>query len=144
MLAFFMSLLGIAPAAFHTFDGITAAISDTKIAQIKATTDEEKTRLDTRMQILQARAQVLIAEAPTTAGIWNARMRILVALGPTSIILKLSFWDKVIGSLVGCSGKTPEGTCGAFITDPIDAHIWAAVAAVTGFYLLADAYLNKK
>ena len=138
-----LSILGIVPAVLNTVDGITSAIANEKIALIGAKTDQERIASQERIAALTARRDVLVAEAPTQAGIINAWLRALAAAGPIAIILKLSLWDKVIGSLVGCSGKTLPGTCGMFITDPVDPHIWYGVTCVLAFYLAADAYRGK-
>jgi len=48
-------------------------------------------------------------------------------------------WDKVIGSIVGCTGDTsrmPE--CQTYITDPLDSNLWWTVTAVIAFYLAYD------
>ena len=144
MLQFLFGVLGVIPAVLNTVDGIEKEISNEKLAQISATTDQARIASQERIDALQARANILIAEAATPAGQLNAKMRALAAAGPISLILKLSLWDKVIGSFAGCSGKTAPGTCGIFITDPIDPHIWYGVVAVFCFYLAAGAYSDRK
>ena len=144
MLTGLLSLLGLIPDALSTINGITTAIANEKLAQITATTQQDQIASQERMAALQARANILIAEAATPAGLLNARVRAIAAAGPISLILKLSLWDKVIGSFVGCSGKTLPGTCGMFTTDPIDPHIWYGVVAVMAFYFAAGAYNGGK
>lgn len=139
-----LQLIGIIPAALNTIDGIEKAISNEKLAQISATTQQAQIASQERITTLQARANVLIAEAATPAGIWNARMRTAIAIGPAAVLMKLMLWDKVIGSFVGCSGKNTPTSCNIFITDPLDEHQWYVVIAAVGFYLAADAYAGRK
>jgi len=143
MLTGLLGLLGIIPAALNTINGITNAIANERIALINAKTEQERIQIQERINALTARSNVLIAESRTPSGIWNARMRFFMAIGPAAVMFKLLFWDKVVGSLVGCSGVTAPGTCGIFITDPLDAHQWYAITAAICFYFAADAYSNK-
>lgn len=139
-----LNLLGLAPAILNTIDGIGKDIANERLAQISAKTDEERIQSQERVAILQARRDALIAEAHTPSGIWNAVMRFILAIGPASVLLKLLLWDKVVGSLAGCSGHTAPGTCGIFNTDPLDAHQWYAITAAVCFYFVADAYAERK
>jgi hypothetical protein len=136
-----LSFLGIVPAVLHTVDGIEAAISNEKIAAITATTEQERIRSQERINTLQARRDVLIAEAAKSP--WNARVRGLIAIPSIAILWKLELWDKVVAPFFGCVGHTEEGTCGIFTTDALDAHQWYAITAVICFYLVADAYRGK-
>lgn len=136
-----LSILGIVPSILHTVDGIEAAISNEKIAAITATTEQERIRSQERINTLEARRDVLIAEAAKSP--WNARMRFFISIGPAWILFKMLAWDKGIGPFFGCVGHTEEGTCGIFTTDPLDAHQWYAITAVICFYLVADAYKGK-
>jgi hypothetical protein len=140
-MAFFnpIDLLTAAPAFFKglfgTVDGITKAISDQKIAAINATTEKERIHANEMVLTLQARRDVMIAEsAHSKINIW---MRAAISVGPTSVLLKIFLWDKVIGSFVGCS-QAVKGTCGIFTTDPLDANLWQVIMVVLGFYFLAD------
>lgn len=141
MLTGILSFLGIVPAILHTVDGIEAAIANEKIAAITATTDQERIRSQERISTLQARRDVLIAEAAKSP--WNARMRFFISIGPAWMLFKPLFWDKGIGPFFGCVGPTEPGTCGIFTTDALDAHQWYAITAVIAFYLVADAYRGK-
>jgi hypothetical protein len=144
MLSGLLSLLGIVPAVLGTVDGITKAIANERLKLIDAKTEQERIETQERISALQSRQAVLIAEAATPAGIWNARFRGLLALPAIIVLWKLIVWDKVIGSMVGCSGDTAPGTCGAFTTDKLDDHMWYLVYAAIGFYLLAQALGGKK
>lgn len=127
---------GLISGAFGTINGITRALSDAKIAAINATTAQEKIIADERVMTLQARRDVMIAEAGSGSRL-NLIMRTMIAAGPASVILKLFLWDKVIGSLVGCS-QAAKGTCGIFVTDPLDANMWTVITIVLGFYFVSE------
>jgi len=120
---------------FGTVNGITKAIADEKIAGINATTEQERIHSAERVQTLQAKRDLMIAEAGTSR--LNIIVRSVIALGPATILTKLFIWDKVIGSLVGCS-QAPRGTCGIFTTDPLDVNQWQIVMIVVGFYFLYE------
>src|ERR1017187_2397142 len=119
---FITALPSVISGAFGTINGITSALSNEKIAVINAKTTEEQIAAQERVTTLQARRDVLIAEAGSGSRI-NLIMRSLFALAALSVVVKLYVWDKVIGSLVGCS-QALQGTCGAFTTDTIDENGW--------------------
>lgn len=135
MLSFLLSVPSLISGLFGTLNGITNAISNEKIALLTATTQQEQIAGNERIATLQQRRDVLIAEAGSSR--LNIYVRAGLALGPLVILLKLFVWDKVIGSLVGCS-QAPAGTCGKFTTDPLDAHQWQVVMIVIGFYFLYE------
>lgn len=139
-----ISLLTAVPAlvtgAFGTINGITSALSNEKIAVINAKTTEEQIAAQERVNTLQARRDVLIAEAGSGSRI-NLIMRSLFALAALSVVLKLYVWDKVIGSFVGCS-QAAAGTCGMFVTDQIDDNGWKIITMVMGFYFLSEVTLG--
>lgn len=139
-----ISLLTAVPAlvtgAFGTINGITSALSNEKIAVINAKTTEEQIAAQERVNTLQARRDVLIAEAGSGSRI-NLIMRSLFALVALSVVAKLYLWDKVIGSFVGCS-QAVAGTCGRFVTDNIDDNGWKLISMVMGFYFLSEVTLG--
>jgi hypothetical protein len=136
MLSFLLGLPSILAGLFSTINGITAAISNERIAAMTAKTDQERVAAEERVHTLQQRRDVMIAESAQSN--LNVYVRSCIALGPGSYILKIFLWDKVIGSLVGCSGPTAAGTCGLFITDRLDANLWVVVQVVLGFYFLYE------
>lgn len=144
MLAGFFTLLTAVPSlvsgAFGTINGVTKALSDAKIAVINAKTEEERIHSQERVNTLQARRDVLVGEANSGSRL-NLIIRSLFAVGPLSIVLKLYFWDKVIGSLAGCSAA-PAGTCGQFVTDPLDENGWKVISVVLGFYFVTEITLG--
>ncbi len=128
-------LISIIPNAFKTVDNITNAIANERIALISAKTNEEKIHAQERIDTLSQRRQVLIAEAGVSR--LNIIMRSTMAFSVTVVLAKLLIWDKVIGSLAGCSGA-PAGTCGIFTTDPFDDNQWRIILAVVSFYFITE------
>lgn len=125
MLSFLLSLL---PSALSTINGITNAIANERIALINSKTDQERIASLERIGELQARQNVLIADAShSSLDLW---IRSLIALGPTAFLLKIFIWDKVLQSVT--SGSTPA----------IDANLWGVITAVLGFYFLSSAAIG--
>lgn len=129
-----LSLLSFLPGIFSTINGITNAISNEKIAALNATTQEEQIAASERVATLQAQRDVLISDLSVSR--LDIYLRSLIALGPTSYLLKIFLWDKVIGSFSHCSGTTAPGTCITFDTDPIDPNLWNVIMVIIGFYFL--------
>jgi hypothetical protein len=104
---------------FSTLNGITAALSNEKIALINATTDREKAEIQERTSALQATQAVLIAESA------KSNIPMLVQLGmtlPVMIIMaKVLLWDKMLG----------WGS-----TDNLSLQEWYLVYAVYGFWFV--------
>lgn len=121
---------------FGSINHVTDAIANERIAGLNATTDQERIKSSERVKSLEAKRDLMIAEAATSR--LNIYIRSMIALGPGSVILKLNLWDKVIGSLAGCSGPQPAGTCGIFNTDPLDDNQWKIIMIVVGFYFLYE------
>jgi hypothetical protein len=128
MLSALLALLGGLPAIlaglFGTINGVTRAISDEKIAALTATTQQEQIAANERVETLQARRDVLIADAAHgSLDIW---IRTIVAIGPALYLLKIFLWDKVMGPITHGS------------TDPLDPNLWNVVMVVLGFYFLSE------
>lgn len=135
----FAGILSLLPGAFGLANNITNAIANERIKLINAKTEEERIASQERINTLQARRDVLLAESHSP---WNGLMRFILALGPAAILLKFLFWDKVVGSLSGCAGDVGSlntASCGTFKTDSLDANQWWVVTAVVGFYFLSEA-----
>jgi len=100
----------------------------------------EKARIKQEIAEAENRKAILIAEAGDRIALMlTATMRTFIAIGPAAFIFKIFMWDKVIGSIVGCTGDTqlkPE--CQVYITDPLDSNLWWVVIAVISFYLAYD------
>lgn len=136
MWALITSIPGLIAGLFGSINHITDAISNEKIAGLNATTQQEQIASGERVKTLEARRDLMIAEAGTSR--LNIIVRSVMAIGPGSVLLKLLLWDKVIGSFVGCSGHTVAGTCGTFLTDPLDDNQWKIVMIVVSFYFLYE------
>lgn len=118
-------LLGLIPGAFTTINGITNAISNTKIAALNATTEQDKIAAEATVETLQARRDVMVAEAGGSK--INGIMRFFIAVGPAVLLTKVYIWDKALGDYTGGH------------TDPLDPNLWGVITAVVGFYFLYDA-----
>lgn len=128
-------MLGLILGALNPIEKITTAIVKARADSINATTEQEKIAAQERVSTLQARRDVLIAEAGVSKA--NLIVRAIFAVPIIVVIWKLLVWDKVIGSLVGCSAA-PRGTCGIFTTDPFDDNQWKIIMIVIGFYFLYE------
>lgn len=137
-LSLITSVPSLISGLFGTVNHITDAISNEKIAVVNATTEQDRIAAQERVNTLQARRDVMIAEsAHSKINVW---VRAFIAFGPASYLFKIFFWDKVIGSIMGCAkGGAPWlMSCSSFTTDPIDGNLWQVVMIVLGFYFLAD------
>jgi hypothetical protein len=93
-------------------------------AREKAKSDKEKIAADERIKTLQARRDVLIAEAGNRVNGW---MRAALAMPVAIILWKVFVYDKALG-------QWTQGT-----TDALSPELWHVVMIVIGFYFLADA-----
>jgi hypothetical protein len=125
------TLLGLA----DPIEKITTAIVKARADSLNATTEQDRIAAQERVQTLQARRDVLVAEAGVSRA--NIIVRSLMALPVVIVLWKLLAWDKVVGSLLGCS-QAPAGTCGIFTTDPLDDNQWKIIGVVTAFYFLYE------
>ena len=135
MFALITAIPALISGLFGTVNGITKAIADEKIAGINATTEQERIHSAERVQTLQSRRDLMIAEAGVSK--LNIIVRSAMGLSVAIVLFKLLVWDKVIGSLVGCS-QALRGTCGSFTTDPFDDNQWKIIMIVVGFYFLYE------
>lgn len=121
-------LLGLIPSAFSTINSITSAISNAKIAAINATTDQERIAAEAEVETLQARRDVLIADAAQSHV--DIYIRSLIAIGPAVYLTKIFIWDKVLNAWTNGN------------TDPLDPNLWNVIMVVLGFYFLATASIS--
>jgi hypothetical protein len=119
---------GLFSSIFSSIDNFTKAISDEKVAQIKATSDVQKAQIQANIDRLQAQRDVLIADASQSK--LDIYIRSLIAIGPTAYLLKIFIYDKVLSNYT-------MGT-----TDPLDPNLWNVVTAVLGFYFIATASIS--
>lgn len=115
---------GLILGLINPISGIVKDIADAKVQLAKAETDEERVHAQERIGTLQARRDVMVAEAGGPYGWINAMMRGLLALGPTVLLLKIFIYDKALG----------QWTDGS--TDALDPNLWQVVTVVLGFYFL--------
>lgn len=137
-----MWFLSLIPGLFNTVNGITQAISNERIKLIDAKTDQQRISAQERINSLQAKRDVLVAESGSSR--FNSIVRGSIGFSVSAIIAKLLVWDKVIGSLYGCAGeigRNLEG-CSTFRTDPLDSSQWSVITAVIGFYFLYEGVVN--
>lgn len=104
---------------------VSKAIADAKIAAINATTEQERIAANERVTALEARRDVLIAEAQagSKANIW---VRTGMALPIAILLWKVFVYDKVLGQWT--NGRT----------DGLDENLWHVVWIVLGFYFLYE------
>jgi len=114
------SFLGlILPGLFTTISSITNAIANEKIALLKATTDQERTASQERINTLQAKRDLMLADSQHSS--LDSWIRAGLAIGPATYITKIYLWDKVL--------KLGD-------TDPVTSEQWQVLMAVVGFYFL--------
>lgn len=118
-----MAVPSIITGAFGTINGITKAISDEKIALINATTQQQQINSQERINTLQARRDVLVAESGNKI---NGFMRVALAAPVAVVLAKIYVYDKALGQWT--AGKT----------DPLDTNLWNVIMAVVGFYFLYE------
>lgn len=143
-----LALLGFIPTILTTITGlgtsgssIAKSISDAQIAREKTKSDTKLKEIDAEIAALHDRANVLVAEAGARV---NGAIRAVLALTTVPLLIKILFWDPVIGSFMGCAGK-PASTpgCSTFLTDAIDPNRWWVVGAVIAFYFVATSFGKK-
>ena len=125
MIQFLLGLPGMISGLFGSVNHITDAISNERIAKLKATTEEEHVRADENIKTLEARRDVMIAESAHSN--INAIIRAVIALPVAIVLWKILAYDKALG----------EWTHGH--TDALDPNLWNVVMVVIGFYFLYDA-----
>jgi len=131
MLGWLSLIPGLLGQIFGSIASVSNALSDARIAQINATTEQERIVIQERITALQAKRDILIAEAPYSRA--NIYMRSGAGLAVILVLWKLFVWDKVIGSFAGCS-QALAGTCKIFTTDAFDDNQWTVIMIVIGFY----------
>ena len=108
-------------------------ITDLRKQQAQSKSNVELADINKEIELAEARKAVLITEAGYRL---NSVVRVLAAVGPILFISKILVWDKVIGSIAGCS--VANTGCSSFRTDTIDQNMWWVIIAVIAFYFLAD------
>lgn len=108
-----------------TINNITAAISNQKIAQINATSDVEKAKIQANIDQLQAQREVLIANDKSGLGWVDEALRVGFALPFVVYFNKILIWDKVIGSWPNYS------------TDALSTNDFYALCAILGYLFVS-------
>lgn len=108
------TLLSFLPSAFK----LTEQIVDWQKKKIDATTEQAKIEADEHIKTLQARRDVMVAEAGSKL---NATVRLIFAIPFALYIWKLVVWDKLLG--LGS-------------TDPLSPMLENVMWTVVGFYFL--------
>lgn len=112
-----LTLLGL----LDPISRIAGKLADAKVELAKAETDEERVRAKERVDTLELRRAVLVAEASGSR--LNSFIRAGFALPFVIYNAKLVVWDKVLGL----------GT-----TDGLSAELFQVEVACIGFYFLYD------
>lgn len=117
-------IFGFLGALINPISSIVGKIADAKVELAKAQTDKDRIAAQERVETLQARRDVMIAETAGPFGWINSLMRGLLAAGPCVFLLKVFIWDKVLQDITHGS------------TDALDPNLWNVVMVVLGFYFL--------
>jgi len=115
-----MGFLAFILKIFDPISAIADKIADYKIKQLNATTDREKIAAGERVDALNAKRDVMIAEAGSGVNTW---MRAAIAAPFMLYLWKLIVWDKIIMG-------------GQVATDNLSDKLWDVGMLVFGFYFL--------
>ena len=135
------SILGILTGLAGPISAISGHIKDLQLAKINASNTSQRLAFDQEIAEASNRKAILVAEAGNRiAGGINATIRGFAALCAISVIWKLMFWDKVMGSFNGCTGEGARrlAECNSYRTDPLDVYQWSVITAVIAFYFGYD------
>lgn len=110
-------------AILNPLANIAGKIADAKVELAKAETDKEKIAAQERVNTLEQRRAVMVAEAGSGHGWINAAMRAAFALPFVIYNAKLVLWDKVLA--LGS-------------TDPLSANLVQIEMICIGFYFLHE------
>lgn len=150
MLSWIGAIFGGINTISSTINGITAAISNEKIALITAKTEQEKAEIQGRIDALtvQLNAQQAVLVADSKVSKIDIVMRTCFAICALAPVFKILVWDKTFGPFIGCVGNRPVAvrffnSCGSFNTDKLsELDVWIICTCI-GFYFLATAFGKK-
>ncbi len=134
MLSILGFITGLAPMLTQMANNIT----DLQKMKVKAQSDHEIAAINSQIEAIHDRRQVMIAEAGSRL---NGVARFCFAALTFPVLAKILVWDKVVGPFFNCVGKDPVG-CQMFNTDALGYEIWAVIGSIIGFYFLTT--WNKK
>lgn len=109
---------------FDPISKIADKIATVKIERAKAETDQAKIEADEKVKTLEAKRDILIAEAGQSR--INAIMRAAIAAPVAIVLWKIFVFDKALGQWT--SGRT----------DALSPELWQVITAVIGFYFLYE------
>lgn len=109
----------IAPLS-HVWD----KIEDTKVQLAQAANENEKITLTAKLEVLQARANLMATESRVSK--LNIYVRTSIGTWVSILLGKLLVWDKALG-------QWTHGT-----TDKLAPELWHTVWVVLGFYFLYE------
>ncbi len=120
------------------FSKVIGGLTDAYKVKLENATKRDKLAVDLAVEEIRGEVAARQVEAGIIReeqGWWvTAMIRPLMALPFIMFTFKIVLWDKVVGSFVGCSGRTPPGTCQTFNTDPMDPNMWSVFITVVGAY----------
>src|SRR5688572_11753257 len=104
-----LGIIGLIPTILSFLTGLSGTvgkvsdnIKELELAREKTKSDVQLKQIDSEIQALHARKDVLVAEAGSRL---NSVVRAIITIGPAAYVFKYYFIDKVISSLSGCTGK---------------------------------------
>lgn len=117
-------MIAILATIFKFFDPIariTDKIVDLQIKKSDAKTEQERIAADERVKGLEAKRDVMVAEAGSRINTWT---RAALAFPVVVVLWKVLVFDKALGQWTG------------WTTDALSPELWYVVMVVLGFYFL--------
>lgn len=99
-----------------------AAVNTTDAQALELAKADLMAQIEAKKEAVSLAGNPIIARAQA-AGVWISIL----------YLAKLVLWDKVMGSIVGCSGHTAPGTCMSFTTDGVDGYALALLGLINSF-----------
>lgn len=124
MITAILSGLSAITGLSDAISNVSKAIADARIAAINAKTQEEKIAAEERVNTLEKRRDVMVAEASASKA--NIYVRTFIALPVGILFWKIFVWDKALGQWTG--GRT----------DALSPELWHVISIVIGFYFLYE------
>ncbi len=133
-----LSLIPFLGNIFTSIKSITDRIIDLRVIQEQAKTDKTRIAAEESIKVLEAQRDILLKQSENAEHI-TSLTRLGFAIPIAIIIWKVLVWDKVIGSLMGCSGVTTGRLeCVKYTTDALDPNLWWVVFAAVCFYFVQN------
>lgn len=118
------ALAGFAKSLIAPLTAIWGKIEDTKVQLAQVTSETDRARLTAKLEVLQARANLMVSESRVSK--LNIYVRTAIGGGVAFLIDKILVWDKALGQWTGG------------YTDPLGPDLWHTVWVVLGFYFLYE------